>query len=451
MRTRIPSSSRGPLLGGKYCLSELLGRGGMGAVYEGRHVRTGRPVAVKILHADYAGNAEVVRRFLREARVMAELDHPNVVDVLDMDEEADGTVFMVLERLDGKPLSELLKREGALPFARAAEVLLPVMRALAFAHGRGVVHRDLKPENIFLHRDAEGRAVPKVLDFGIAWALEDDARPRITLNGYVMGTPEYMSPEQAEGATDRIGAASDVWSMGVIWYEALTGRLPFAGSTPHEVMAAVTRAPFQLPSALAPGLAPDVAQALDRALARDAAKRYADMDAFLDALLAAMARPAPPPPEESAQGPDETTAPALVMLGEARHRGPSHLALASLVAAVAGVLTALGFANRPHEAARPAPHAAVAPAPRRVRPVFAPALLPTPVVAAPLAAAAAPPSPPEPPRRPLARPVALRVVRRAPEAPPAPRVPPDAAPAPRRARAELPRANAPLTDYDSLP
>jgi len=168
------------------------------------------------------------------------------------------------------------------------------MRALAFAHAHGVVRRDLKPENIFLHRDAEGLTVPKVLDFGIAWAHGEELRPRITQNGYVMGTPEYMSPEQAAGVPDRIRAPSDVWSMGVLWYEALTGSLPFQGATVYEVMAAVSRAPFDLPSARLPHLSPSITAALDGALVRDVTRRYSNMDAFLAAQLDAMARPAAP-------------------------------------------------------------------------------------------------------------------------------------------------------------
>jgi serine/threonine-protein kinase len=357
-----PSSEAcGALLGAKYRLGALLGRGSMGAVYAGRHVRTGRPVAVKILHADYIGNADVASRFLREARLVAELEHPNVVDVLDLDEEPDGTVYMVFELLEGESLASLLRREGALPFERAAELLLPVMRAVAFAHAHGIVHRDLKPENIFLHRDAEGLTVPKVLDFGIAWAPEKDSRPRITHDGFVMGTPQYMSPEQAAGVLERILAPSDVWSMGVLWYEALTGTLPFDGSTIKAMMVAVCHAPFELPSTRLPHLPPAVTAALDRSLLRDVTARHPHMDDFLAALLEAMAPPTA----------DDATDPAPVLLRRRRAGGPRSLVIACVLAACAGMVTARLLRSRNALAVHAAPHAAVlSPAPRPpLRPV----------------------------------------------------------------------------------
>jgi len=444
VQTSFTSEACGPLLGGKYRLGKLLGRGGMGAVYAGRHARTGRPVAVKVLHADYVGDADVAGRFLREARVVAELKHPNVVDVLDLDEEPDGTVYMVLELLEGESFAALLRREGPLSVERAAEVLVPVMRALAFAHAHGVVHRDLKPENIFLHRDAEGLMVPKVLDFGIAWARDEELRPRITQNGYVMGTPEYMSPEQAAGIPDRIRAPSDVWSMGVLWYEALTGSLPFQGATIYEVMAAVSHAPFELPSARLPHLPPTLTAALDGALVRDVSRRYSNMDAFLAALLEAMARPEAPGSVALA---DEVTDPSPVVLRERHRKAPSAMALAYAFAALAGVATAGLIHRQPPirlHAARPA---VTAPAPV----VRAPVARPPVVVAAAAAVApvvvAPPPSaqvharthaartrPDERARR--ANAVATRAVTRL---------------APPRAGAELPRPNDPLTDYDAVP
>ncbi len=280
---------RGALLDGKYHLGGVVGRGGMATVFEARHIGTGRRVAVKMLNPEYEGDAEASDRFLREARVAAELKHPNVVDVLDLG-DAHQVAYMVLEFLDGEPLAKTLQRDGPLDFGRAMGLLAPVMRAMAYVHARNVVHRDLKPENLFIHRDEAGDTVPKVLDFGIARFLDADHGPHITQAGMVMGTPAYMSPEQGRGISDEIGAAADVWSMGIIWYETLTGTLPFVGPTPVSTLLAVSQhqhVPFAVRLPTLPG---PVVEVLERSLARLASARYADMGAFLVALERAVAR-----------------------------------------------------------------------------------------------------------------------------------------------------------------
>jgi eukaryotic-like serine/threonine-protein kinase len=279
----------GTLLGGKYRLGKILGRGGMGAVFESVHEWTGRAVAVKVLSHEHVENPEAAERFLREARVVAGLKHPNVVDVLDLGEEPDRTVFMVLELLEGESFGRMLYREKTLSFERAAEVLVPVMRAVAYAHGRNVVHRDIKPENIFLHTDAEGNRIPKILDFGIAKALDEERDQHVTQTGFVMGTPAYMSPEQGEGIPSRIGAPADVWSMGVVWYEALSGALPFEGPTPTSILLAVNSGKFTRLVKRLPSLPVSLANAIDKAIVRDVARRYPDMGAFLDAITKAAA------------------------------------------------------------------------------------------------------------------------------------------------------------------
>ncbi len=410
----------------------MLGRGSMGAVYAGRHVRTGRPVAVKILHADYIGNADVASRFLREARLVAELKHPNVVDVLDLDEEPDGTVYMVFELLEGESLACLLRREGALPFERAAELLLPVMRAVAFAHAHGIVHRDLKPENIFLHRDAEGLTVPKVLDFGIAWAPEKDSRPRITHDGFVMGTPQYMSPEQAAGVPERILAPSDVWSMGVLWYEALTGTLPFDGSTIKAMMVAVCHAPFDPPSLRLPHLPPAVTAALDRSLLRDVTARHHHMDDFLAALLEAM-EPSDVDVDDATA--DDATEAAPIPLLQRRRAGPASLVIACVLAACAGMVTASLLRTRKATVVHVAPRVAASlPAPR-------PASRPVVVTAPVRPVAVSLPDEPQVHARGHAR-------RRHPSE--GPRGAKAAAPTPPRAAVEVMRPNAPITEYDGV-
>jgi serine/threonine-protein kinase len=277
----------GTLLAEKYRLEAILGRGGMATVFGGRHEWTGRRVAVKVLNHEFSSDPVMAERFLREARTSAELKHPNVVDVLDMGRAEDGSVYLVLERLDGSDLADILA-SGTLSPETTFTLLAPVMRALAYAHKKGVVHRDLKPENIFVHEDAEGQAVPKVLDFGIAKIL-DDAGTSMTRTGMLLGTPDYMSPEQARALPD-IGPATDVWSMGVVWWQCLSGQLPFCEQSPSALVItiATTRAPSI--ATVAPSLHPALVAAIDRALESDRAVRYPDMRAFLDALVKAAAQ-----------------------------------------------------------------------------------------------------------------------------------------------------------------
>src|SRR5689334_9181769 len=242
---------------GKYRLHEIVGRGGMGVVYRAEHVYIGREVAVKILHEGYGGREESIKRFLREARAASLINHPNIVNVTDFGKSNDGTVFFVMELLDGEPLDALLHRERRLDLLRTITIMNQLAGALGAAHSKGIVHRDLKPENVMLIaregrrellrqvNDDSGLHVinerektfdfVKILDFGVAKVRDPDvAEGRVTQQGIVFGTPEYMAPETA-----RIGAAdprTDIWALGVMFYEMLTGTVPFAGNTPVDVM-----------------------------------------------------------------------------------------------------------------------------------------------------------------------------------------------------------------------
>ncbi|MFO0562002.1 MAG: protein kinase [Polyangiales bacterium] len=274
----------GTVLAQKYRLSRVLGEGGMGVVFEGQHEFTRRRVAVKLLHPHLSQNEAMVQRFLREARAAAALKHKNVVDVLDMGTEADGSVYLVLEFLVGEPLSELLHRERKLPPEECAKLLFPIMNALRVAHARGIVHRDIKPENVFLVSDDEsGAIVPKLLDFGIAKL--DDGGMRATSTGQAIGTPAYMAPEQATSAAD-VDARADVWSLGVMWFEALSGKLPYSAETPMQMIGLLlSRDPLEL-SAVATDVPLQLARAVERALRRDRAQRWSSIDEFADALRA---------------------------------------------------------------------------------------------------------------------------------------------------------------------
>ena len=279
-----PEERIGQVLAGRYRLESVLGQGGMGFVMGGKHELTGRSVAVKLLLPSYGAEAEIIGRFFQEAKAAASLNHPNVVDVLDMQID-DGEAFLVLELLDGQPLTDLLEERGKLPPEELFPILMPVMDALAAAHEHGIVHRDLKPDNIFISKDLRGRVTPKVLDFGIAKLTEGDSSVE-TRTGGLLGTPHYMSPEQAQGHKN-VGPSTDIWSMGVLIYECLTGDRAFqADSVPALLLQICTFDPIPLGDR-APELHPAITQVVHKALARELPDRYASMEDFGGALFAA--------------------------------------------------------------------------------------------------------------------------------------------------------------------
>jgi predicted Ser/Thr protein kinase len=261
---------------GRYSVERELGRGGMGIVYLARDLRLERVVAIKVLPPDRARDASSRERFLREARTAAKLSHPHVIPIHAV-EEAGAFVFFVMTYVDGETLGARLRREGALKPLEAARVLREVAWALAYAHGQGVIHRDVKPDNILLERGS-GRAL--VADFGIARLV---SAPGVSGESELVGTPEYMSPEQAQGEAD---GRSDLYALGVVGYYALTGRLPFTGKT---VMALLGQHATQAPPPLAvPGAPPLVVSAIERCLAKDPADRFATGEELAGALGSAL-------------------------------------------------------------------------------------------------------------------------------------------------------------------
>jgi serine/threonine-protein kinase len=274
-------------LAGEYSLQRELGRGGMGIVYLARDVQLDRDVAIKVLPSHLADTAESRERFLREARTAAGLSHPNIVPIHRVG-EANGFVFFVMSYVEGETLGERLRAGGPLQPLEATKVLREVAWALAYAHGRGVIHRDVKPDNILLEA-ATGRAL--VTDFGIA--RTGDVTGAEADPGKIMGTAHFMSPEQAAGLVDR---RSDIYSLGVVGYLTLTGRLPFdVNELPSLLVIQATEAP---PSVMtrAPGLPPELGAAIDRCLARDPDERFQDGEALAAALAPpAETRPALPP------------------------------------------------------------------------------------------------------------------------------------------------------------
>lgn len=224
----------GHTLDEKYRLEERLGIGGMGTVYRARHLLIDRPVAVKVLNQRFVEDDAARTRFSREARACGRLQHANAVTVTDFGQSQDGYVYLVMELLEGRTLREVLAKEAPLDAARAVSLMLQISDAVAAAHDAGIIHRDLKPANVFIVQRADVPAVVKVLDFGIAKlaadSLEEEDRMTLTQIGAMIGTPRYMSPEQCDGV--ELTPAADVYSLGVILYEMLTGAVPFSGSTP---------------------------------------------------------------------------------------------------------------------------------------------------------------------------------------------------------------------------
>jgi len=276
----------GATLCGKYRIDRVLGEGGMGIVYAATHLRIGRRVAIKFLHGPALKNQGVVERFFAEARSAGSLRHPNVIDVLDLDSDENGVPFMVLEFLEGEPLSNRIAREPRLTLAEIQAIFGPILDALAAAHERGIVHRDLKPDNIFLSQ-VGGELVPKLLDFGIA-KLRDGGSA--THTGTLLGTPMYMSPEQARGAMREIGPCTDIWAMGVVLFECATGESPFGfepGTSPFVQVARIaTEAPATL-GAVRPDASGLLIASVDGALRRDAGDRFANARAMRSTLLGA--------------------------------------------------------------------------------------------------------------------------------------------------------------------
>ncbi len=290
-----------PLMGqtvdGRYLVESVLGEGGMGTVYRVRHAALGRAFALKVLRSDLATDAELSARFLQEAQATAAVKHPNVVAINDFGTLNDGRPYFVMELLEGVNLAQLVKA-GPLGARRAAQVALKVAAGLDAAHRAGVVHRDLKPENVFLQAPAaaaQGAAAEddvRVVDFGAAIIL---GKSRLTKKGVIYGTPFYMAPEQAAGRP--VDHRADVYALGVILYEAFTGRVPFEGDTYMGVLTQHLYVQPTPPSQLVPALAHQLGPLEEvtlRALEKDPERRFATMEVFADAIAAALEGIAPP-------------------------------------------------------------------------------------------------------------------------------------------------------------
>ncbi|MBK6530094.1 MAG: serine/threonine protein kinase [Deltaproteobacteria bacterium] len=415
---------------GRYRVVRCIGVGGMGAVYEAVHDDLEKRVALKTLHPSMAREPEARARFLREGRAASRIRHPNVVEVFDVGQH-DDTLFLVMEHLAGEDLAALIAREGPLSVERLVDLILPVIAAVATAHEEGVVHRDLKPENIFLAQTRNGAVQPKVLDFGISKVTGAPNAQRITGASSMIGTPLYMSPEQAQGAA--VDGRSDQYAIGVILFECATGHVPFNAPELYPLLHAIVLGEHAAPRSLRPELPADFEAVIERAMARDADRRFESMHALGRALLPFASRTnrglwrevfgaaptplqqpafvAPPTPVEAR--PASTLLPRVREVCEVTStlRKTSRVPAITLGVLAAGLVAAAallpsrtpapGTSDSPTVAAPAVALAAPAPAP--VAALVAPAPAPAPVVVAPVVVAPAP--------APAVRPRAVTTVR----------------------------------------
>src|SRR5688572_29667752 len=282
-----PASYIGKDIAGQFRILQRIGSGGMGAVYKAEQPEMNRFVAIKILHPKYVSRPDLVSRFRREARAMSHLSHPNTARVFMYGQLEDGACYIVMEYLEGRNLAQITRAEGMLQPARAVNIMVQVCGALEEAHRQGMVHRDLKPENIFLTSQGGIADFPKVLDFGLAKVTQREMRPGsliLTQEGMVFGTPEFMSPEQARG--QQLDARSDIYSLGCILYEMLTGKLPFDASQPMDYLALQIRGtPIPLGKRIAKlTFPPGLEEVVMKTIAKEPDDRYPSAADFAMAL-----------------------------------------------------------------------------------------------------------------------------------------------------------------------
>ena len=258
----------GAIVADRYRILEKLGEGGMGTVYLAEHVKMGRMSAIKVISKSLTQDADAIARFNREAANASRINHPNVCAIYDFGETEDGVIYLAMEFIEGESLTDLINREGALAPKRAADIARQTAEALEAAHEFGIVHRDLKPDNIMITKTRAGLDLAKVVDFGIAKAAGGDEKQNVTKTGLVVGTPEYMSPEQLSG--DAVDGRSDIYSLALVFFRMLTDTLPFQADTAQEVMIKrLTDEPLKLKEALPEGTFPTTLQhVMDRALQR---------------------------------------------------------------------------------------------------------------------------------------------------------------------------------------
>jgi eukaryotic-like serine/threonine-protein kinase len=289
IRASAGGYARGDLVAGKYRIERLVGEGGMGQILAATHVDLGQEVAIKIMLAEKAKDADSVERFLREARAAVMLKSSHVARVFDVGTTESGLPYIVMELLDGKDLFTLMMENGALPYGEAVEALLHACDAVAEAHAHGIIHRDLKPENLFLTQRRDGTAIVKVLDFGISKIGVDPAAVRkgrrmVTQENTVLGSPSYMSPEQVRNSK-RVDERSDIYSLGVTLFELLTAAEPFGGDSTPEIFVNVLTTMPVAPHLVVPAIPPELSAVVMRCIAKEPSARYQNVTELANALL----------------------------------------------------------------------------------------------------------------------------------------------------------------------
>ncbi|MGB9599587.1 MAG: serine/threonine protein kinase, partial [Myxococcota bacterium] len=274
----------GMILDNRYQIISKLGEGGMGSVYSAEHILLKKNVAIKVLRYDLARKEDVVRRFQNEAIAASKIGHENIIEVTDFGKTPDGSVYFVMEHLNGMPLSELIQKSGSIPLKRAVPILLQITKALSAAHAQGIIHRDLKPENIVLIDRPDRKDFVKILDFGISKMLDtSDRAEKLTAMGMIVGTPEYMSPEQASGMS--VDNRTDIYSLGVIMYEMMTGRLPFLADNAIRILMMHQTEKPQSPREINPDIHIQMEQIILKCLNKRPEDRFQDMTEITQALI----------------------------------------------------------------------------------------------------------------------------------------------------------------------
>ncbi len=289
----------GDLIQSRYRLVKLLGAGSSGAVWAAKNELIDRDVALKVMRPDVAEDAVALQRFFNEARASGRVRSPSIVEILDLGQAEDGSPFLVFELLVGEGLDEWLRRERTIEPETLVEIFIGLARALDMAHQQGIIHRDLKPANIYVHRNHQGELIGKILDFGISKVMEKGHNFALTRTGCVVGSPAYMSPEQAAGRED-IDCRADLWSLGVVMYEALTGTLPHQAPNYNALMVRILSQDCDPIAVRRPGLPPRLCQIVDACLRRERDERIAsagvlakELEAMLREMRAARFRAQP--------------------------------------------------------------------------------------------------------------------------------------------------------------
>ena len=357
----------GEILGGKYRVLRFIAEGGMAAVYEAQHLVVKRRFAVKVLRADFSQRREILQRFQREAETAGRLESENIAAAVDFGIANDGSPFIVMEYLVGESLDAMLARERSLPIGRAADLCVQACKGVYAAHSAGIIHRDLKPQNLFVCRREDGTDLLKVLDFGIAKLEATEAQSAATRTGMVLGTPSYMSPEQARGDRD-VDHRIDVYGLGAVLYELLSGQKPHPGESHNAILHHITTQPAFPLADLAPALPHALVEIVHRALAPHPRDRFSSAKDFGEALAPYARREVWPEASSAAlPRPNEEAASTLVAPGystpatRSRRGGWQVIGLAALIAC-AGLTWLALFHHTPkpshltsHRSLRPGP------------------------------------------------------------------------------------------------